>query len=168
MRMRVYWVVYFVLLTMLLLVKILGRFAFNAWNAALVLLCVQSVLFLIAGGLGFYRKRSVRAGGKRLCFSGSIALPASSPELSLLLSEAAVELVPPLARLTRITCIFSDVTIRIPEGCSVRTVCRSTLSSVAAPSGLIGLNDERVLIIGDGLQTQMEVRCFCSKVTLRD
>lgn len=168
MRMRVYWFVYFVLLVLLLSVKVVFRLAFNAWNAALLLLCILSLAFLIAGSFGLYRSKSVPGGGRYICFMGNIELPKESDALTVFFSEAAVTLAPPLARLTCIVCIGSEVTIRIPEGCSVRTVCRSTLSSVTSPAGLLHLFEERVLVIGDGPQTQLEVKCLFSKVTLLD
>ncbi|MGN1249941.1 MAG: hypothetical protein ACI4XW_07655, partial [Candidatus Spyradocola sp.] len=79
-----------------------------------------------------------------------------------------VDLVPPLNRLTSITCLFGSATIRVPQGCSVRAVCQTAFGAISTPAGALPGFGDRVFIVGDGLQTQLEVRCVFGQVTLLD
>ena len=167
-RMRIFWSIYCILLGILLLVKLLFRLDFNGWAAALALLLLQSGLFLITGGFGLAAHRHEQGGGNYLFFNGTIALDGSEPAVNILFANATVELIPPLNRLTSITCLFGSATIRVPRGCSVRAVCETAFGSISTPAGALPGFGDRVFIVGDGLQTQLEVRCLFGQVTLLD
>ena len=167
-RMRIFWSVYCILLGLLLMIKLLFRLDFNGWAAALALLLLQSGLFLITGGFGLSAHRHEQGGGNYLFFNGSIALDGSEPDVNILFANATVDLIPPLNRLTSITCLFGSTTIRVPQGCSVRAVCQTAFGAITTPSGALSGFGDRVFIVGDGLQTQLEVRCVFGQVTLLD
>ena len=166
-RPRLFWSVYCILLGLALLIKLLFRLEFSAWNAALALLFLESGLFLIAAAFGLGRPRTA-SGGTHAFFAGRIVLTADAPALSLLLSTAEVDLIAPLPKLTTVRCAFSTVTIRLPEGWSVRTVCRSALSTVTTPHDFHRGFFDHVCIIGDGFGAQMELKCFLSEVRILD
>ena len=166
-RTRFFWPVYCILLGLALLLKVLLRLDVSAWNLALALLFLQSGLFLIAAAFGLGKPRTA-TGGTHAFFNGRIALAANAPALTLLLSTAEVDLPAPLPKLTRVCCAFSTVTIRLPEGWSVRTVCRSTLSTITTPHDFHRGFFDHVTIIGDGFQSQMELKCFLSEVRILD
>lgn len=167
-RMRIFWSVYCILLGLVLLVKLLFRLEFNGWSAALALLLLLSGLFLITGGFGLAAHRHEQGGGSYLFFNGSIALDASEPEANILFANATVDLTPPLSRLTRVTCLFGNATVRVPQGCSVRAVCETAFGAISTPSGALPGFGSRVFLVGDGLQTQLEIRCLFGQVTLLD
>ena len=167
-RMRIFWSVYCILLGLLLMIKLLFRLDFNGWAAALALLLLQSGLFLITGGFSLSAHRHEQGGGNYLFFNGSIALDGSEPDVNILFANATVDLIPPLNRLTSITCLFGSTTIRVPQGCSVRAVCQTAFGAITTPSGALSGFGDLVFIVGDGLQTQLEVRCVFGQVTLLD
>ena len=167
-RMRVFWSVYCIVLVFALLVKLLLQFNISAWNIAVVLLLIESAVFLLTGGFGLSNHRSIASGGRHILFCGRITLSADEPDLSLILCTADVDLSAPLPPLTTLFCAFSTVTIRLPEGWSVRTVCHSSLSTITTPHDTYRGFCDRTLILGDGLQAQMELKCLCSDVRILD
>lgn len=166
-RKRVFWLLYCLLLALVVLLRMLFRWPFSVWSAALALLALESAAFFLTDGFGLGRYRYA-SGGVHALFNGRIALTAQDHDLSLVLSSADIDLSAPMPKVASVRCAFSAVTIRIPEGWAVRTVCRSALSSVSTPAGNLRGLEERVLVIGDGLQAQMEVRCFFSEVRILD
>ena len=168
MRSRVFGSVYCILLGLTLLIKLLFRLEFSVWSAALALLFLQSGLYLITGGFGLGIHRTITGSGFHAFFSGHIVLDTDDPALTLLFSTANVGLSAPMPKLTRVCCAFSTVTIRLPEGWSVRTVCRSALSAVTTPHDFHRGFFDHVSIIGDGFQSQMEIKCFLSEVRILD
>lgn len=167
-RMRIFWSVYFILLGLLLLIKLLFGLEFSGWAAALALLFLQSGLFLVTGGFGLSVERHERGGGHYLFFNGNIVLDASDPQAMLVFGSASIDLLPPLNRLSSVTCVLGSATIRVPENCSVRTVCTTVFGSITSPAGAINGFGDRILVVGDGVQTQLEVKCLFGQVTLLD
>lgn len=146
-RMRIFWSVYLILLGLLLFVKLLLNLKFDVASAALSLLLLQSGLFLVTGGFGLCKKRYAQGGGHFLFYNGSIALGAETPDVVL---------------------FFGNASIRIPENCSVRSVCTAAFGNISSPNGEINGFGNRILIVGDGIQTQLEVQCCFGQVTLLD
>lgn len=167
-RKRVFWLFYCLLLALIVLIRLLFRWNFSIWSAALTLLALESAAFFLTDGFGLHRSRRASGSGTYALFNGRIGLSAQDKELSLLLSSADVDFTAPIPKIASIRCALSSATIRIPEGWSVRTVCRSALGSVSTPAGNLRGLEERVLVIGDGLQAQMEVRCLLSEVRILD
>ena len=167
-RMRIFWSVYCILLGLLLLLKLLFQWEFSAWSAAAALLCLLSGIFLLTGGFGLRMNRHASGGGLWLFFNGRLTIEEDDAPLKILFSTADVHYQMPMDRITRVTCILSDATLHIPQGCSVRTVCRTNFGDITTPQGRISGHDDRIFIVGDGLQTQMEVRAILSHVTLLD
>lgn len=167
-RMRIFWSVYLILLGLLLFVKLLLNLKFDVASAALSLLLLQSGLFLVTGGFGLCKKRYAQGGGHFLFYNGSIALGAETPDVVLFFGNADIDLLPPLNRLSTVICIFGNASIRIPENCSVRSVCTAAFGNISSPNGEINGFGNRILIVGDGIQTQLEVQCCFGQVTLLD
>ena len=166
-RMRVFWSVYCILLGLILLLKLLFHWDFSAWSAALALLFLESGVFLLTGSFGLYApKRS--SGGRHLFLTGRISLAHDAPVTTLLCSNVHVDLTAPMPKVTYIRSAFSNVTVRIPEGHSVRTVCQSALSTVETPHETLRGFADRVLIIGDGLQSQLVVQSLFSQLRILD
>ena len=167
-RMRIFWSVYCILLGLLLLLKLLFKWDFSTWSAAAALLCLTSGIFLLTGGFGLRKTRHAAGGGLWLFFNGRLSLDRDDAPLKLVFSTADIQYHPPMDRIARVYCLFSDALLHIPQGCSVRTVCSTALGDIVTPHGRISGHADRIFIIGDGLQTQMEVRAVFSHITILD
>ena len=167
-RTRIFWSIYCILVGITLLVKIFFRLEFSGWTMAIAILLLESGIFLLTGGFGMNRFRREEGGGMRAFYNGSIRLPAQSPNLILLLSHATVDFSVPMAAQTRVRCLFGDMTLRIPTGYSVRATCSSAFGSITTPKGVQPAFGEAVCVVGDGLQTQMEIQCVFGQVNVLD
>ena len=166
-RLRIFWSVYCILLGLVLLLKLLFHWDFSAWNAALALLFFESGAFLLTGCFGLRASRRT-IGGRHVFFTGRIALQHNAPETTLLFGSAHVDLTAPLPRVAYIRSVFSVITVHVPEGCSVRTVCQSAFSTVETPHETLHGFSDRVLIIGDGMQSQLVIQSLFSQLRLLD
>ncbi len=167
-RMRIFWSIYCIVVGLILLVKILFRLDFSGWAVAFAILLLESGVFLLTGGFGMNRTQYASGGGDYVFFNGSIAVGAQSPALNLIFGNATVDLTPPPAPVTRITCLFGNATVRLPQGYAVRTVCTCAFGAVSTPKGSVPGFGDKVYVLGDGLQTQMEVKCVFGQVTILD
>lgn len=167
-RTRIFWSIYCILVGIALLVKIFFRLEFSGWTMAIAILLLESGVFLLTGNFGLNRFRREEGGGTRAFFNGSIRLDAQSPDLTLVLGNATVDFSHPMAAQSRIQCLFSDMTVRIPQGYSVRAVCSTAFGSISTPKGVQPGFGQVVCVVGDGLQVQMEIRCLFGQVNLLD
>lgn len=167
-RTRIFWSIYFILLGIILLIKILFRLTFSGWTMAFALLMLESGIFLLTGGFGLGKTRHARGGGDYVFFSGNVQLEGQSPRLSAVGSNVVVDLTAPPASLTSINCLMANVTVRLPQGYSLRTVCTTAFGDIRTPKGSLAGFGDRVFVFGDGLQSQMEVHCLFGQVTILD
>ena len=135
---------------------------------AIAILLLESGVFLLTGSFGLNRFRREEGGGTRAFFNGSIRLDAQSPGPLAGPGERDGGLFHPMAAQSRIQCLFSDMTVRIPQGYSVRTLCSTAFGSISTPKGVQPGFGQVVCVVGDGLQVQMEIRCLFGQVNLLD
>jgi hypothetical protein len=169
-RMRVFWSVYCILVGVALLVKILFRLDFSGWTVAFAILLLESGVFLVTGGFGLRRGRSAQGSGDYFFYSGEIELPASenAPALITAFSNAEIWFTGGMPPVTRVTCLFSSTTIHVPEGYSVRAACSTAFGQIDTPKGSIPGFGDRVFVVSDGLQAQLELHCVFGRINLLD
>jgi predicted membrane protein len=167
-RTRIFWSIYCIVVGLALLVKIVFHLDFSSWAVAFAILLLESGVFLLTGGFGMNRTRHASGGGDYVFFNGSIAVDAQSPALNLVFANATVDFAPPPAPITSITCLFGNATVRLPRDYAVRTVCTCAFGSISTPKGGVPGFGDKVFVLGDGLQTQMEVKCVFGQVTILD
>ena len=69
---------------------------------------------------------------------------------------------------TRVTCLFSSTTIHVPEGYSVCAACSTAFGQIDTPKGSIPGFGDRVFVVSDGLQAQLELHCVFGQINLLD
>lgn len=169
-RMRVFWSVYCILVGVALLVKILFRLDFSGWTIAFAILLLESGMFLLTGGFGLRRGRTAQGGGDYFFYTGEIEIPASdaSAETTVAFSNAEIWFTGGMPPVTRVTCLFATTTLHIPEGYSVRATCSTAFGQIDTPKGSIPGFGDRVFVVGDGLQAQLELHCVFGQINLLD
>ena len=167
-RTRIFWSIYCILVGLALLGKILFRLEFSGWTMAIAILLLESGAFLLSGGFGMNRFRRREGGGTCVFFRGSARLSAQSPDFVLILGDAVVDFSQPMPPRSSVFCLFGSMTVRVPEGWSVRANCSSAFGGITTPRGAQPAFGEAVCIVGDGLQAVLDVRCICGQVNLLD
>ena len=150
--------------------KILFRLDFSGWTVAFAILLLESGVFLVTGGFGLRRGRSAQGSGDYFFYSGEIELPASenAPALTTAFSNAEIWFTGGMPAVTRVTCLFSSTTIHVPEGYSVRAACSTVFGQIDTPKGSIPGFGDRVFVVSDGLQAQLELHCVFGQINLLD
>lgn len=167
-RTRIFWSIYCILLGIALLARALFQLDIAFFSLALGLLLLLCGIFILTGGFGMARVRHVTGGGEYVFINGHITVDEDLPKAVIVLGNAIIDVTSPAASITHITCVLGNATVHLPQGYSMRTVCSTAFGSINAPDGSLQGFGDRIFMIGDGLQAQMQVNCVFGQVNLLD
>ncbi len=165
-RTMIFAAIYMILIGLMLAVKAAFRLDFNGYSAATALLLLESGVFLlIFGG----RKTALRRGGGKFLFMHGRVLPSQQDtNVTVCFSDADIELPSVLPPEMEVRCFFSNCVVRLPQGRSVRAQCSVSFGDMQTPEGALSGFGEKVLIVGDGPQSLLRLRCCFGSLTLYD
>ena len=167
-RNRFFFPIFFILLGLTLLVKVIFRLEYNMFSVGFAILLLLSGFSLLTNGFGTRKTTAEQGGENFFFFSGTVNAQPKDERVQLFFSSAVVELSNPPREGMEVLCAFGDVRIRVPEGHSVRAQCSCAFGNIETPRGGIPGFGERSVLVGDGLQANITVHCVFGQITLVD
>ena len=163
-----FWSVYCILVGVAL-VKILFRLDFSGWTVAFAILLLESGVFLVTGGFGLRRGRPHRAAG----ITSSIPARSSCPPEKRAGAHHRLFQRQDLVHRRDASRHARDLPVQQhhdprPGGYSVRAACSTAFGQIDTPKGSIPGFGDRVFVVSDGLQAQLELHCVFGQISLLD